>query len=543
MSIGKSSPGRLAITVAALVVLLTICTLAASAQEPAPRSEIFVGYSWTNVGGKAAIGPPLAGFPYTAASPTQQLRDIPLGFGGAFNYNFNKYFSLAVDAAGHWGKNAHSDSQTVAAGPQLHLRGTHFSPFLEVLAGMARLAPPGLNGSKDTGFGGLAGGGIDLYLNRKIAWRVVQADYVYQSHSVSSLGGNGSFNGARIQTGLVFGLGSLGKPVMPTASCAIEPGTPVMAGSPVTATAAAKGFNMKHTVAYQWKTTGGQLTAKDASASIDTAGLAPGNYTVTATATDAKAQKNYQAANCSGTFTIQEPPKHPPVISCSPNPATVRSGDPSRITCSCTSPDNRPVNYAAKTSAGRLTGTGPAYTLDTAGVPQGTVRINATCTDDRGLSASTSTQVGVTVPPPAPQASKIAEILFPNLKKPWRVDNTAKAILDDVALRLQREPSARAMAVGYFEPDEKGGVSLAQERAVNTKAYLTDEKGIDPGRIGVATGTAGGKRAEVYLIPAGGVFSVPVQSFDESKVKKAAPEGRHAPAKHPAKKKAAAPKQ
>ena len=65
----------------------------------------------------------------------------------------------------------------------------------------------------------MAGGGIDLYLTHHIAWRMGQVDYLYQSHSVSSLGGNGSFNGARLQTGLVFGIGSLAKPVMPTAAC------------------------------------------------------------------------------------------------------------------------------------------------------------------------------------------------------------------------------------------------------------------------------------------------------------------------------------
>lgn len=537
MSLPKLSPSRLAITVVALVAIVTVCALAASAQETAPRAEVFLGYSWVNVGGPAAAGPSVAGVPFTQASPTQNLKDIPAGFGGAFSYNFNKWFSIAADYSGHYGGSTHGRLQTVTAGPQLHLRSEHFSPFVEGLFGMARLTPP--NVDAHTGFGGIVGGGIDLYLTNHIAWRLIQADYVYQSHPVSALGGNGTFNGARVQGGLVFGFGSLTKPVMPTAACTVEPGTPVLAGSPITANATTKNFNPKHTVAYQWKTTGGQLTAKDATASIDTAGLAPGSYTVTATATDAKAHKDYQMASCSGSFTIQEPPKHPPTISCSPNPATVRSGDPAKITCVGNSPDNRPLTYAAQASAGRLTGAGPVYTLDTAGVPQGSVRINATTTDDRELSASTSTQVSVTVPPPPPSASKIAEIVFPNEKKPWRVDNTAKAILDDVALRLQREPTARAVVIGYFDPAEKGGVNLAQQRAVNTKAYLTDEKGIDPSRIGVATGTAGGNRAEIYLVPAGGVFNVPVQNFDESTVKKAAPEGHPAPAKKGHAKKAA----
>jgi hypothetical protein len=151
-------------------------------------------------------------------------------------------------------------------------------------------------------------------------------------------------------------------------------------------------------------------------------------------------------------------------------------------------------------------------------VPAGAVTVNCTATDDRGLSGSTSTTVRAEIPPP-PQANKIGEIAFPNKAKPWRVDNTAKAILDDVAVRLQGEPDAKAVIVGYFDPTEKGGVILAEQRAVNTKAYLTQEKGINPGRIEVRTGTAGGNRAEIYLVPAGATLNMPgTQTFNEGAV-------------------------
>jgi hypothetical protein len=106
-------------------------------------------------------------------------------------------------------------------------------------------------------------------------------------------------------------------------------------------------------------------------------------------------------------------------------------------------------------------------------------------------------------------------------------------------LRLQREPDSKAVVVGDFDPAEKGGVKLAQERAVNTKAYLTEEKGIDPSRIEVRSGTAGGNRAEIYIVPAGATFAVEgTQTFDEKAVKKMpekkAPAHKHAKAKPPA---------
>ncbi len=57
-------------------------------------------------------------------------------------------------------------------------------------------------------------------------------------------------------------------------------------------------------------------------------------------------------------------------------------------------------------------------------------------------------------PPPPPQASKLNECEYPNAKKPWRVDNTCKAMLDDVAAKLQQDPDAKLVVVGNADPKE-----------------------------------------------------------------------------------------
>jgi outer membrane protein OmpA-like peptidoglycan-associated protein len=110
----------------------------------------------------------------------------------------------------------------------------------------------------------------------------------------------------------------------------------------------------------------------------------------------------------------------------------------------------------------------------------------------------------VEVPPPPPQQSRVAEINF--ARNSARVDNEAKALLDDVALRLQRDADATAVVVGHFETNERQGQQLAAQRARNTKAYLTTERGIDPNRIQVRTGQAGTRTTVVYLVPAGATF-------------------------------------
>jgi outer membrane protein OmpA-like peptidoglycan-associated protein len=90
-----------------------------------------------------------------------------------------------------------------------------------------------------------------------------------------------------------------------------------------------------------------------------------------------------------------------------------------------------------------------------------------------------------------------------DLRRPTRVDNEAKACLDDIALSLLRAPDATIAVEGNASSGEKGGNKLATERAVNTKAYLVHEKGIDPSRIAVYTGSTDGKTVSTLLIPAG----------------------------------------
>jgi hypothetical protein len=173
-----------------------------------------------------------------------------------------------------------------------------------------------------------------------------------------------------------------------------------------------------------------------------------------------------------------------------------------------------------------VSGNGENATLNTTGASAGPITVSATCTDSRGLSVNASTQVTVEVPPPPPpQASKLSECSFTNMakiKKPWRVDNECKAILDDVAARLQHDPDSRLVAVGNAEPTEKRK-NLAAERALNSKAYLSGgeaKQGIDASRIEVRTGSAGTQTAEYWVVPAGASFDeAGTQTVDESKVK------------------------
>jgi outer membrane protein OmpA-like peptidoglycan-associated protein len=115
-----------------------------------------------------------------------------------------------------------------------------------------------------------------------------------------------------------------------------------------------------------------------------------------------------------------------------------------------------------------------------------------------------------------PVTSDLCSVQFNrDARRPARVDNEGKACLDEVALNLQRNSDAQLALVGNVAGGETGGNKLAKQRAVNTKAYLVSEKGIDSTRIAVYTGSQDGKTVSTTLIPAGATFDstgdMPVQ--------------------------------
>jgi outer membrane protein OmpA-like peptidoglycan-associated protein len=189
----------------------------------------------------------------------------------------------------------------------------------------------------------------------------------------------------------------------------------------------------------------------------------------------------------------------PPKITCTASPATVRVGENSMVTCEATSPDNRPISIAFVANGGKLSSNRNQATLDTTETAPGPIAVRATAFDDRQLSAAAITTVNVeAAAAPAPTAQKLTELDFkPNSAY---VDNRSKAILDDVALKMQQDPNTNVSLSGSTEELEPP--RLATQRAENSKTYLTQSKGIDPQRIAVKSGGTG-RRVEIWTVPAG----------------------------------------
>ncbi len=519
-----------------MLAMLLLAVVALAQEQTTPKADVFVGYQWLDPRGSV----PIAG---TSPVQAQNVGGMPKGAGFAFAYNFAKNLALEADAGGNFGKVA-QNIETVTVGPRFTWRGEGINYFAHTLFGWNRLNDS-FSGPHNR-VGAILGGGIDIPISRSFGIRLFEADYQWVPENFSNVVPPSqpglrrpNWGGVRLRSGILFYVGGAPE-VPPTASCAVQP-SEVMVGEPVTATATGSNFNPKHDLTYTWSSSGGKVTSKDNTANIDTNGLAGGSYTVTAHIADHKMKKNGEAS-CTANFTVKEPPKNPPTMSCSASPASVQAGTSSTLTCNCTSPDGVPVTVSGWTATGgSVSGSGGTATLDTTGASAGPITVSATCTDSRGLTTSASSQVNVEVPPPPPpQASKLSQCDFPNVNKPWRVDNTCKAILDDVAKNLQQNADNKLVIVGNAEPTEKRK-NLAAERAVDSKAYLTGgeaKQGIDPSRIEVRTGSGGTKTAEYWVVPAGATFSGEGTQPVNEGVVKAIPDHPAAPKRKAAKPKA-----
>jgi outer membrane protein OmpA-like peptidoglycan-associated protein len=190
--------------------------------------------------------------------------------------------------------------------------------------------------------------------------------------------------------------------------------------------------------------------------------------------------------------------QNPPTITCVASPATIRVGESSNIRCTGSSPDERPLNYTFSADGGQLSPRGETATLDARNARPGVVSVMTSVADDRGLTANTVTRVNVERAQ-AIEPTNLGNFAFKNNSA--YVDNQAKAFLDDVALRLQREAGSNVVLVGFTQDPEAARLGIT--RANNAKTYLTRDKGVDAGRVTTADGGRGGRKVDVWFVPAG----------------------------------------
>ena len=527
-SISNCSPSRSSLTIrvrtALLVALtgvfITASTLSVAAQAiktastppPEPsRFDIYGGYGYLH--------------PVDSTIFNVQYQPINPGAIASVTGYFNRY--IGVQAEGSFFPSGPNDCVfTGQAGLIARYQKNRFVPFAHVLGGAAKVGGP-IFQPCTWGWGITSGVGLDYILpvfNNHIAIRPIQADFHYSNVDFGPAdaarvtgGGTGDIYAYRLSAGLVLRLGQVTPPPPVQLGCTVQPAN-IFPGDPITVTAVTSNLDPKKKVTYTWATSGGKITGTDVTATVATAGLAPGDYTISGHVSEGV--RPGQQANCTAGFRVHA--YEPPTIACSANPSTVMPGDSSTVTSIANSPQNRPLTYSYSASAGQIASSTATATLNTSGAPVGAINITCNVVDDLGKQATANTSVTVTAPPPPPPPSvrDLCSISFErDRKRPVRVDNEAKGCLDEIALTLNRDTTSKLVIVGKHSADEKP--EAAAQRDLNVVQYLTDEKGIDPSRIEMRTSGEPGRSLDSILVPAGASFTPgDTNTFDTNSVKR-----------------------
>jgi len=239
------------------------------------------------------------------------------------------------------------------------------------------------------------------------------------------------------------------------------------------------------TLLYTYTVTGGRITGEGTSVSWDLSGVGPGTYTASVEVDDGcgcitSSTTTVTIANCGDC----EPNVVCPTITSS-CPDAVDPGTPITFTANV-GPGTPPAStYNWTVSAGTITS------------GQGTTSITVSTDNLSGTSVTASLEVGG-LDPSCGRTTSCTTQIKTKPTPPHKFDeygnirfNDEKARLDNFAIQLQNEPSARGVIVGYGSCDAEG-----MTRANRAKDYLVNTRGIDASRIDVVDG---GCRADLLV--------------------------------------------
>jgi opacity protein-like surface antigen len=166
---------------ALLCGLLVLFAGAAAAQGENPKVEVYGGYSLIHNS---------SNFAKTSVNFN--------GASGSVSYNPSKWLGLVGDFGGaHYSApgNTSVNAITYLFGPKLAYREDKFTAFAQVLFGGARLSAAG---ASSNAFAMTLGGGLDYNLNKHVAIRPVQMEYLMTRFASMSQ------NSLRYGAGVVF---------------------------------------------------------------------------------------------------------------------------------------------------------------------------------------------------------------------------------------------------------------------------------------------------------------------------------------------------
>jgi opacity protein-like surface antigen len=549
------------IIAAALLLVLT------AAAQDWPRYETSLGYTFTRF------------------NPATHITSFNANGGsGQFAYNFNRWFGGVVDlGAVHNGRVLDSTMANYLAGPRISVhRGSSVTPYFQVLFGgvyattstEAPLAaiiqdagetPAGTTiraTRQETAFAMTAGGGLDIKISKHVSFRPIQVEYfLTRLRNLRTFDDNNQ-NNIRYSAGLNFTFGG----EEPTPPPPTQPQKTCPDGSKVPADAACPKRNVKLSLSatpqelcqgesvpvnasiaggdsnqlnFQWSVNGQEIS-QGHSFEFGTVGRDPGNYTVALTVHGA----SFNPASAQTTITVRE--YRAPTGTVQASPAEIAFGEKSTLSGGCQGQCGGTVQgptFAA--SEGSVQGdqfdsTAVQFDASNNAEQRKTVTITATCADNRGTGAATTT---ITVIKKAViMPIRLPDVLFD--ANSARVNNCGKRILlEQLRAYFERDSDGKVVLVGHQSSDEKPG-NLAEQRALNGAAVITagtgvclaipqpqvlvSSPGVDQNGVGFEPGfcsssvRAGAssnsemRRVEVWFVPNGGQLPSSLKTYQDA---------------------------
>jgi len=476
-----------------------------------PKVELFMGYTYLRAVPQLAAGNRMVWLNGGSTSVAFNLNRY-LGLVGDFGgFNETRLQLTTGDPSTTVGPYQAVDDGTVftyLVGPRLSFRGhDRITPFVQVLFG-------GIHASEETickgcapslpaedSFALTAGGGLDLRLRHRLAFRIIQAEYMMTRFENLSTGSTQAQNDIRLSSGIVFRFGGSPPPPL-TLACAASP-TSIFPGDPVTVTATAGELDPKLNAVYSW--TGSGVTGNGSTATVATGSLAPGSYTVKCGVKEGRPGKEglkpWETADASASFNVK--PFEPPTIGCSASPGTINPGDKAVITAVGVSPQNRSLTYTYSVSAGTVNGSGTTANFDSTGAPSGAITVTCNVSDDKDQTATANATVTIAPPPPppAPPAEQVRlesrlalhSVFFPTAQPRAQhpegglvpsQQQTLTTLATDFKSYLTFKSDAHLTLSGHA--DVRGTVeynqALSDRRVARTKQFLV-EQGVPEGSI------------------------------------------------------------
>jgi len=486
-----------------LVVLLAAAAVAQSSYSP--RAEVYGDYTYMQ------FNPTITGLQSRALN----------GGGGGFQINLGNYFGLKGDSQGYgstqWTQNVTSPIGTPAGiipvgtyktnanmftymfGPVIRMPAKRVTPFAEVLFGGSNTNLYGNLSNVIIEGGGTInavatqhpftmafGGGLDVNVNKHVAVRLGELDYVLTRYT-NPITSTNNQNNFRYLGGIVFRFGGEKAPPPPpeppkTKSCpggttvpidqecpkrdlglGLRPDkTEVCPGGTIRVTPSAA--VIPDGASLNW-TVNGEPISQAQTLEFGTAGRSAGSYRIGLKIS----APGYNDASAETAVTVQR--YTPPSGTVQASPAEIWAGEKSTLSANFTAGQcggtlSRPQFAASEgtISGNEFDSSGVQFDPSNTSEQRKTVRIAANVSDGTG-SGSANTSVVVKKKATA-KASRLPDIIFPAGSA--RVNNCGKRVLlETLKTMTNNDPTAKVVFVGHQTKADGKKPGLDQKRALN----------------------------------------------------------------------------